>query len=157
MQNYCGNIIFLIPILNFLFYTDLTITTEKLMELFAPLDPEEVNELGGEDYLDLPQSEIDRIQKDYQSPTQRKEAYLDLYVHQHPCPTWRQVTEVLRNWRVYLPQQADLVEKTYVKGTQLRHTVRLSIINTMIMCTMWKTTNCVYAQRVLMTCIVILT
>ena len=85
------------------------------MELFAPLDPKRVDVLEG--YLDLPQSERDRIQKDYQSPTQRKEAYLDIYVHQHPCPTWRQVAKLLRNW-VYLPQQADLVENTYVKGTQ---------------------------------------
>ena len=97
---------------------DLTITTEKLMELFAPLDPKKVDRLGGEDYLGLPQSEIARIQKDYQSPTQRKEAYLDLYVHQHPCPTWRQIAKVLRSWRVDLPQSADLVENTYVKGMQ---------------------------------------
>jgi hypothetical protein len=93
------------------------------MELFAPLDPEEVDELGGKYYLGLPQSEIDRIQKDYQSPTQRKEAYLDLYVHQHPCPTWSQVAELLRSWMVDLPQQAELVENIYVKGTQPRHTV----------------------------------
>ena len=86
------------------------------MELFAPLDPKMVDKLGGEGYLGLPQSEIDRVQKDYQSPTQRKEAYLDLYVHQHPCPTWSLVAEILR-W-VSLPQQADLVENTYVKGTQ---------------------------------------
>ena len=92
------------------------------MELFAPLDPKEVDELGGEYCLGLPQSEIDRIQKDYQSPTQRKEAYLDLYVHQHPCPTWGRVAGVLRSSRVKLPQQADLVENTYVKGTQLSHT-----------------------------------
>ena len=84
------------------------------MELFAPLDPENVDELG-ENSLDLPQSEIDRIQKDYQSPTQRKEAYLDLYVHQHPCPNWREIARVLR--LVILHQQADLVESTYVKGT----------------------------------------
>ena len=96
-------------------HTDLTITTEKLMELFAPLDPGKVDELGGKGYLDLPQSEIDRIQKDYQSPTQRKEAYLDLYVHQHPCPTWGRVAMIL-HW-VNLPQQADLVKNTYVKGT----------------------------------------
>ena len=88
------------------------------MELFAPLDPGEVDELGDKYYLGLPQSEIDRIQKDYQSPTQRKEAYLDLYVHQHPCPTWSEIARVLRNW-VDLPQQADLVENTYVKGTTI--------------------------------------
>ena len=98
-------------------YTDLTITTEKLMKLFAPMDPENVDELGGE-CLGLPQSEIDRIQKDYQSPTQRKEAYLDLYVHQHPCPTWRQVARKLCYYKIDLPQQAALVENTYVKGTQ---------------------------------------
>ena len=86
------------------------------MELFAPLDPEKVDVLGDRYCLDLPQSEIDRIQKDYRNITQRKEAYLDLYVHQHPCPTWGQIAEVLR-W-VKLPQQADLVENTYVKGTQ---------------------------------------
>ena len=86
------------------------------MELFAPLDPEKVDELGGKLYLGLPQSVIARIQKDFQRSTQRKEAYLDLYVHQHPCPTWRQVARVLR-W-VSLPQYAKLVKNTYVKGTQ---------------------------------------
>jgi hypothetical protein len=87
------------------------------MELFAPLDPEKIDELGGKDYLGLPQSEIDRIQKDYQSPTQRKEAYLDLYIRQHPCPTWSQVALVLYD-EVNLPQQAELVENTYLKCTK---------------------------------------
>ena len=87
------------------------------MELFAPLDPGKVDELGGKGCLGLPQSEIDRIQKDYQSPTQRKEAYLDLYIHQHPCPTWSQIALILYD-EVDLPQQAELVENTYLKGTQ---------------------------------------
>ena len=99
----------------FYLLSDLTITTEKLMELFAPLDPRRVGKLGG--YLDLRLSERDRIQKDYQSPTQRKEAYLDLYIHQRPCPAWSQVASVLRYHEVNLRQQADLVENTYVKGT----------------------------------------
>ena len=92
------------------------------MELFAPLDPEKVDELGKR-YLNLPQSEVDRIQKDYQSPTQRKEAYLDLYVHQHPCPAWSKVAGALRSREINLRQQADLVENTYVKGMYTRHTV----------------------------------
>ena len=83
------------------------------MELFAPLDPDK---LGGDDYLGLPQSDMDRIQKDYQNPTQRKEAYLDLYAHQHPCPAWSWIARVLNS--VNLRQQADLVDTTYVKGTQ---------------------------------------
>ena len=86
------------------------------MDLFASLDPEKIDELGG--FLDLPQFEIDRIQKFYPSPTQRKEAYLDLYVHQHPCPTWSYIARVLRYGWINLPQQADLVVNTYVKGTQ---------------------------------------
>ena len=87
------------------------------MELFTPLDPEKVDELGGESCLGLPQSEIDRIQKDYQSPTQRKEAYMDLYVHQHPCPAWSWVVGVLCHYKVNLRQHAELVENTYLKGT----------------------------------------
>jgi hypothetical protein len=87
------------------------------MELFAPLAPRRVDWLGGGYFLGLPQSEIDRILKDYQNPTQRKEAYLDLYVHQHPCPTWSWVADVLRSDWINLSQQADLVENTYVKGT----------------------------------------
>ena len=98
-------------------FADLTITTEKLMELFAPLDPKNVDKLGERYRLGLPQSEIDKIQRSYQSPTQRKEAYLDLYVHQHPCPSWRDVARILR-YKFELPQQADLVVNTYVKGTQ---------------------------------------
>ena len=101
------------------------------MELFAPLDPEEVDELGDRMYLELPQSETARIRKDYQSPTQRKEAYLDLYVHQHPCPTRNDVAEVLFNC-ANLRQQADLVENTYVKGTQdtVLRLLAVSIIST---------------------------
>ena len=87
------------------------------MELFAPLDPEEVDELGDRMYLELPQSETARIRKDYQSPTQRKEAYLDLYVHQHPCPTRNDVAEVLFNC-ANLRQQADLVENTCQRYTR---------------------------------------
>ena len=116
---------------------DLTITTDKLMELFASVEPEKVDYLGGE-YVDrlrgvleplgLPAYEVDKIKKNYQSPTQRKEAYLDLYVHQHPCPSWQQVAEVLR-YTFELHQQADFVEKTYVKGM---HTTITSVMQNML-------------------------
>ena len=96
-----------------LYNTDLTITTKKLMELFAPVDSKKVDKL--ESYLRLPQPEIDRIQKDYQSPIQRKEAYLDLYVHQYPCPSWSQIAEVLR-YGIVLPQQAAFVKNIYIEG-----------------------------------------
>ena len=98
--------------------TDLTITTDRLMDLFKSVNPEKVDDLGDLVSLDLPQSERDKIKKNYRSPTQRKEAYLDLYVYQHPCPSWRRIARVLRSRRFSLRQQADLVENTYVKGTK---------------------------------------
>ena len=95
---------------------DLTITTEKLKEQFASLDPEKVEELVGKYWLGLPKSEVDNIKSSYDSPMQRKEAYLDLYVHQHPCPSWADIAYTLRE--LGLGQQADFVENTYVKGKQ---------------------------------------
>ena len=99
-------------------YADLTITTDKLMELFASVvNSKEVDRLGEGYEIDLPSYEVDKIKKNYQSPTQRKEAYLDLYVDEHPCPTWQQVAKVLRD-TFKLNQPADFVKNTYVKGTQ---------------------------------------
>ena len=95
---------------------DLTITTEKLKEQFASLDPEKIDKLGGKYELDLPMTEVDHIRSSYDSPMQRKEAYLDLYVHQHPCPSWAKIANTLGV--LGLRQQADFVENTYVKGTQ---------------------------------------
>ena len=66
------------------------------------------------DRLGLPKSEVDKINENYHNPTQRKEAYLDLYVHQHPCPSWKDVAWLLRG--LNLKQQADLVMNTYVTG-----------------------------------------
>ena len=94
--------------------TDLTITSDKLMEQFASLAPEEVDMLGNEDNLYLSLSEMDIIMKNYQSPIKRKEAYLDLYVHQHPCPSWVTIARTLRDFDLH--QQADFVQNTYVKG-----------------------------------------
>ena len=84
------------------------------MELFASLDPKKVDKLGDEYRLGLPESEVDIIKKNYQSPTQRKEAYLDLYVHHHPCPSWATIASTLRYFG--LDQQADFVKNTYVEG-----------------------------------------
>ena len=88
---------------------------DKLKELFESLvDPKKVDELG--ERLGLPQSERDNVQKNYHSPSQRKEAYLDLYVHHHPCPSWSDIALQLR-YNYDLRQQASFVEDTYVKGT----------------------------------------
>ena len=76
------------------------------------MNPGKVDRLGEE--LDLPQSDRVKIQTNYHSPTQRKEAYLDQYVHHHPCPSWTDIADILCDFD--LDEQADLVKNTYVKG-----------------------------------------
>ena len=70
-------------------------------------------------WLELPASKREGVKGNYQSPTQRRDAYLDLYVSDHPYPSWKGVAEALR--RVDLPRQAGVVERTYVQGTLSLH------------------------------------
>ena len=92
---------------------DLTITTEKLVKLFGTMDEEQVVSIGL--WLDLPKCKREEIEGNYQNPTQRRDAYLDLYASDHPCPSWNMVADALR--LVSLGHQADVVESTYVHGT----------------------------------------
>ena len=103
----------------FVVNTDLTITTEKLVELFATMGDIYVDRFHPDLYdgLDLPESKVAEMKRNHHSPSQRRDAYLDLYVTTHPCPSWRQVAEALRH--VVLPHQADVVESTYVQGTMI--------------------------------------
>ena len=106
--------------------TDLTLTTERLMELFqSVVDPDPPRELytdtplyperyGIGEFLGLPESTITEIRKRYQSKTKRKEAYLDTYVHYHPCLSWKIIHDFLR--KCSYDQQAEEVEITYIEG-----------------------------------------
>ena len=101
----------------FVVNTDLTITTEKLVELFATIDDRYVGRgyiIQLDQELDLPESKVAEMKRNLRShsPSQRREAYLDLYATGHPCPSWRQVAKALR--RVHLRHQVDTVESTYV-------------------------------------------
>ena len=91
---------------------------EKLVELFATVTKDD--DYMGLDLqfeLDLPESKVAEMKRNYHSPSQRRDAYLDLYVTTHPCPSWRQVAKALH--RVGLHHQADVVESTYVQGTRI--------------------------------------
>ena len=101
MHNHC----LLVP-------TDLTLTTDRLTELFQSVEGYKVGFIG--EYLGLPKSALEEIRRSYQSVTRCKDAYLDTYTHHHPCPSWKNISEVLRE--CYLHQQADEVENTYVQG-----------------------------------------
>ena len=113
--------------------TDLTLTTDRLMELFQSVeDPDNplqyiiglYSESIGE-VLDLPQSALEEIRRSYQNNTKRKEAYLDTYTHHHPSPSWKKINEALR-W-CDLDQQASEVNNTYIQGMQCVHTCTLKI------------------------------
>ena len=93
--------------------TDLTLTTERLVELFALMDDDLVDVMG--DCLDTPSSKREEFKINYQNPAQRKEAYLDYYVHNHLTPSWTKVAGALRV--CFLPQQATVVESTYIQGS----------------------------------------
>ena len=96
-------------------YIDLTITIERLKNLFAPTiiwDRDWVDSIGRN--LCLPEFKIRQIQRNYCNPVERKEAYLDLYAYDHPCPAWKDIAEILRLFN--LSKQYDLVNETYIKG-----------------------------------------
>ena len=82
------------------------------MELFASLSDEYVDNLGG--YLGTPLSKITEFKMNYKDPARRKEAYLDYYVHNNPLASWTKVARALHYYG--LPEQATVVENTYVKG-----------------------------------------
>ena len=86
------------------------------MELFASMDDNCVDNLGV--FLYTPPSKRAEFQMNYRDPARRKEAYLDEYAHNHPLASWSRVAEVLRWYE--LPQEADVVKKTYVQGMHLQ-------------------------------------
>ena len=99
----------------FVVNTDLTITTKKVNDLFSTMKDELVDFVR--DMLHLPGSIESEIKRNYRSPAQRREAYIDVYVNEHPHPTWKELSQALRVFE--LSNQADEVERTYVQGTIL--------------------------------------
>ena len=67
-------------------------------------------------YLDTPYSKILEFKMNYRNPAQRKEAYLDYYIHNHPAASWTKIAELLRSPILGLSQQATMVENTYIQG-----------------------------------------
>ena len=96
---------------------DLTLTTDRLTELFqSATDPRRRHLLiiGIGEFLGLSKSALVEIERSYHSWAKRKEAYLDTYVHRHPCPSWKKISELLKKYS--LKQQAGEVEDTYIQG-----------------------------------------
>ena len=75
------------------------------------------------DCLDTPSSKSEEFKMTYLNPAQRKEAYLDYYVHNHPAPSWIKVTGALNGNGLF--QQAVDVINTYVQGISPIITLKL--------------------------------
>ena len=97
--------------LYFVINTDLTLTTERVTELFSTTKYGRIDGL----LFGLPRSKRDDIEINYDHDDQRRDAYIDAYVNDHPCPQWRIVSFALQ--KVGLGHQADVVDRTYVQGT----------------------------------------
>ena len=82
------------------------------MELFEPMVDGAVDHMNT--CLKTPFSKSEEFRMKYQNPAQKKEAYLDYYVHNHPAASWTTIAQALRSCR--LPQQAAVVENTYIQG-----------------------------------------
>ena len=104
---------------------DLTVTTDKLKDLFVLIwDRDRVDAIGRK--LCLPQLKIRQIQRNYRHPLERKEAYLDLYAYDHPCPSWIDVAEILLSLK--LSQQFNMVNETYIKGMFTNGSVSIRVV-----------------------------
>jgi hypothetical protein len=108
----------------FNFCTDLTITSKKLTELFSTMEDDKLDGLGF--LLGLPDSKREEVNRNFHSPSQRREAYLDLYATDHPCPSWSWVVQALRVCGLH--SQAGMVKNTYVQGNVHRITYMLTYI-----------------------------
>ena len=68
--------------------------------------------IGG--WLNIPQSKLDAIEGQHSSPDQRSRACWDLYVSEHPSPSWKEVAYVLYVWDCL--EELEVVQKKYLKG-----------------------------------------
>ena len=82
------------------------------MELLASMNDIFVGNVYA--YLDTPHSKREEFRMNYQNPAQRKEACLDYYAHNHPAASWTTIAKLLHFCE--LPQQAAMVENTYIQG-----------------------------------------
>ena len=108
--------------IKFLFpVTDLTLTTERLVELFASMDDSwNVDDVSH--FLDTPLSKREEFKTNYKNLARRKEAHLDYYVHNHPLASWTKIPDILINCGQ--SQQAAVVENTYIQGMPYKVLIR---------------------------------
>ena len=94
--------------------------------MFSPTDPsltltnltqllEDVKNFGlVTDYLDIPRSVYGSIYTQQSSESERRKAYWEWYLNNHPCPSWRHIANAL-----YMSREHGVLEvlkSRYLKG-----------------------------------------
>ena len=64
--------------------------------------------------LNIPESKLDAIERQHSSPDQRSRAFWDLYISEHPFPSWKKVAYAL--YREDCLKELEVVQKKYLKG-----------------------------------------
>jgi hypothetical protein len=66
------------------------------------------------DYLNIPQSKLNVIKHQHSSPDQRSCACWDLYISDHPSPSWKEVAYALYVHDCL--EELEVLQKNYLKG-----------------------------------------
>ena len=65
-------------------------------------------------YIDIPKSKLDAIDRQHSSHDQRSRACWDLYITDHPSPSWKMVAYAL--YMIDHLKELEVVQKKYLKG-----------------------------------------
>ena len=68
-------------------------------------------------WLNIPESKLIAIERQHSSPDQRTRACWDLYVSEHPSPSWKGVAYALH--ALGHLEELEVVQKKYLKGESL--------------------------------------
>ena len=65
-------------------------------------------------WLHMPKSKLNAIERQHSSPDQRNRACWDLYVSEHPSPSWKRVAYAL--YSLGWLEELEVLQKKYLKG-----------------------------------------
>ena len=90
--------------------TDPSLNLTNLTKLLE--DVKDWNYVGA--ILDIPDSVRDIIQEQHSSVSQRKEAYWEWYLNNHPSPSWRYIAYILYDLEEH--EVLEVLKSQYLKG-----------------------------------------
>ena len=94
----------------FLYLLDPTLTLPNLTALLEKVDWDHF----GRYYLDIPEATLDMIYSSSGDNSQRRQKCWEVYLSEHPAPSWKRVTDGLYQNK-YL-EELEMVQKKYLKG-----------------------------------------